>query len=175
MDKARLMPILLVIAIGIILGGLILTLDKPTGTETKMEDTHKSTENQLATGPKGGKLFTDHDFSLELTIFETGVPPQFRVFLYEKDKLLPPTSAIVAITLTRLGAPAQLFKFTPEADYLLGDQIVEEPHSFDLAITATLNDKILRWSHSQVEGRVEISDDMLKSMGIELFLSLIHI
>ncbi|MBY0474091.1 MAG: efflux RND transporter periplasmic adaptor subunit [Nitrosomonas sp.] len=172
MDKVRLMPILLVIAIGIILGGLILTLDKPTGAEMKMEDTHaneKSTKNQPATGPKGGKLFTDHDFSLELTIFEKGVPPQFRVYLYNSDKLLSPTSAAVTVTLTRLGAPAQLFKFTPEADYLLGDQIVEEPHSFDLAITATLNGKILRWSHSQVEGRVEISDDMLKSMGIELF------
>ncbi|WP_295623327.1 efflux RND transporter periplasmic adaptor subunit [uncultured Nitrosomonas sp.] len=173
MDKARLRPILMVITIGIILAGLILTLDKPTGTtEVKIKDMHtdeKSTENQLATGPRGGKLFTDHDFSLELTIFETGVPPQFRIFLYERNKLLPPTSATVAITLTRLGTPAQLIQFTPEADYLLGNQIIEEPHSFDLAITAELNGKILRWSHSQVEGRVEISDDMLKSMGIELF------
>ncbi len=172
MDKARLIPILIVIAVGIVLGGLILTVDKPSGGSMKMGDIHaneESAEDQPAIGPRGGKLFTDHDFSLELTIFEKGVPPQFRVYLYKSDKLLSPTSATVNITLTRLGAPAQLIQFTPEANYLLGNQIIEEPHSFDLAITAALNDKILRWSHSQVEGRVEISDDMLKSMGIELF------
>lgn len=171
MDKARLKPILMVIAIGIILGGLILIMDKPSGVAVDMEGTHaneKSSENHLATGPRGGALFTDPDFNLELTIFEKGVPPQFRVYLYEKGKLLPPTSAAVAITLTRLGAPAQLFQFTPEGDYLLGDQIVEEPHSFDIVITAERNGKTLRWSHSQIEGRVEIRDDMLKSMGIEL-------
>ncbi|MER2514061.1 MAG: efflux RND transporter periplasmic adaptor subunit [Nitrosomonas ureae] len=171
MDKARLIAILSVITVGIILGGLILTVDKPSGGSMKMEDTHaneESIEDQIATGPRGGKLFTDHDFSVELTIFEKGVPPQFRVYLYEKGKLLPPTSAAVAITLTRLGAPAQLFRFTPEADYLLGDQIVEEPHSFDLAIAAEHGGKLMRWSHSQIEGRVEIPDEMLKSMGIEL-------
>ncbi len=161
----------MVIAIGVILGGLILIWDKPAGITVKMADTHaheKSAENQIATGPRGGHLFTDHDFSVELIIFEKGVPPQFRVYLYEKGKLLPPTSAAVAITLTRLGAPAQLFRFTPEADYLLGDQIVEEPHSFDLAIAAEHTGKFMRWSHSQIEGRVEIPDEMLNSMGIEL-------
>ncbi|MBY0498651.1 MAG: efflux RND transporter periplasmic adaptor subunit [Nitrosomonas sp.] len=171
MDKARLIAILSVITVGIVLGGLILTVDKPSGVSVKMGDTHaseESTEDQIVTGPRGGKLFTDHDFSVELTIFEKGVPPQFRVYLYEKGKLLPPTSAVVAITLTRLGAPAQLFRFTPEADYLLGDQIVEEPHSFDLAIAAEHGGKLMRWSHSQTEGRVEIPDEMLKSMGIEL-------
>ncbi len=171
MDKARLIPILIVIAVGIVLGGLILTVDKPSGGSMKMEDIHadeESAEDQPAIGPRGGKLFTDHDFSVELTIFEKGVPPQFRIYLYKKGKLLPPTSAAVTITLTRLNAPAQLFQFTPEADYLTEDQIVEEPHSFDLAIAAEHEGKLMRWSHSQIEGRVEIRDEMLKSMGIEL-------
>ncbi|HLP82470.1 MAG TPA: efflux RND transporter periplasmic adaptor subunit, partial [Nitrosomonas sp.] len=139
----------------------------PEGAESDAVH-EKLTDNQVNNGPRGGKLFTDKDFSLELTIFEKGVPPQFRIFLYEKGTLLPPTAAKAAVTLSRLGAPAQLFKFTPEADYLLGDHVVEEPHSFDIAVAAEHNGKIMRWSHSQVEGRVEIADDMLKSMGIEL-------
>lgn len=174
MNKARWMPILIVIAIGIVLGGLILTLDKPATVIVEAEGIHaseKSAEGQSEIGPRGGKLFTDNDFSVELTIFEKGVPPQFRIFLYEKGKLLPPAAANVAITLSRLGAPAQLFKFTPEADYLLGDHIVEEPHSFDLAIVAERNGKIMRWSYSQIEGRVKIADEMLKSMGIELLIA----
>jgi len=170
MNKTRLMPIIVVIAIGIVLGGLILTLDKPAvvTADAGAHADEKSAENQPGTGPRGGKLFADDDFSVELTIFEKGVPPQFRVYLYEKGKLLPPTAATVAITLSRLGAPARLFKFTPEADYLLGNQVVEEPHSFDIAIAAERNGKLMRWSYSQVEGRVEIPGAMLKSMGIEV-------
>jgi cobalt-zinc-cadmium efflux system membrane fusion protein len=165
------MPILIVIAIGIVLGGLILTLDKPSTVTVDADDAHggeKPAGNQPDTGPRGGRLFTDNDFSVELIIFEKGVPPQFRIYLYEKGKLLPPAAATIAITLSRLGTPAQLFQFTPEADYLLGDQIVEEPHSFDIAIAAERNGKLMRWSHSQIEGRVEIPDEMLKSMGIML-------
>jgi cobalt-zinc-cadmium efflux system membrane fusion protein len=171
MNKARWMPILIVIAIGIVLGGLILTLDKPATVTAETEGAHaneKPAEGQPGTGPRGGKLFTDNDFSVELTIFEKGVPPQFRIFLYEKGKLLPPAAANVAITLSRLGAAAQLFKFTPEADYLLGDHVVDEPHSFDIAIAAERNGKVMHWSYSQIEGRVEIADEMLKSMGVEL-------
>ena len=171
MNKARWMPILIVIAIGIVVGGLILTLDKPSAVTEEAVSTstyEKSGENQPGIGPRGGKLFTDSDFSVELTIFEKGVPPQFRIYLYEKGRLLPPTAANVAITLSRLGVPAQLFKFAPEADYLLGGQVVEEPHSFDIAIAAERNGKVMRWSYSQIEGRVEIPDEMLKSMGVAL-------
>ncbi len=171
MNKTRWIPILIVIAIGIVFSGLILTLDKPslvTAEAVSEGANDQSADHHPKTGPRGGKLFTDNDFSVELTIFEKGVPPQFRVYLYAKGKLLPPTAATIAITLSRLGAPAQLFKFTPEADYLLGNQIVEEPHSFDLAIAAERNGKIMRWSYHQVEGRVEIPDEMLKSMGIEV-------
>jgi cobalt-zinc-cadmium efflux system membrane fusion protein len=171
MNKARWMPILIVIAIGIVAGGLILTLDKPStvpADAVNANTNEKLAENQPGIGPRGGKLFTDNDFGVELTIFEKGVPPQFRIYLYEKGKMLPPTAANLAITLSRLGAPAQLFKFTPEADYLLGDQVVEEPHSFDIAIAAERNGKVMRWSDSQIEGRVEIPDAMLKSMGVVL-------
>ena len=169
MDKTRWMPVAIVIAIGVVLGGLILVLDKPNVDATAVSDDHHgSFEATEKIGPRGGHIFTDDDFSLELTMFEKGTPPQFRIYLYQKGKLLPPSAATVTISLSRLGAPAQLIHFTPQADYLLGDQIIEEPHSFELAIVAEYQGKTSRWSHSQIEGRVEIPDAMLKSMGIEL-------
>lgn len=168
MNKARLMPIFVVIAVGIVLAGLILILDKPSVSPTDTGNAGNVSDTQLRTGPKGGKLFTDADFSVEVTIFERGVPPQFRVYLYEKGKLLQPAAANVAVTLSRLGKLPQLFKFTPEAGYLLGNQVVEEPHSFDVAIAAERNGKVMHWNYSQVEGRVEMPDDMLKSVGIEV-------
>ena len=184
MSKRQMILIAVVIAIGAVLGGLILTWDKgdkaaspdvasenhATGqtSATLEENAGHQREQQPSKGPKGGKLFIKDGFGVEVTIFEQGVPPQLRLYLYENGKPLPPTAAKVTITLSRLGALAQVFNFKPEADYLIGDQIVEEPHSFDMAIAAEYNGKTFRWGYSQVEARVEMPDDMLKSVGIEL-------
>src|SRR5688500_7439171 len=153
-NRKQLIPIMAVIAIGIVLGGLILTLDKtpqstPAGPEAGPEDEalvardkpevsgvsgvrRDDAENQYRKGPKGGKLFATDGFGLEVTIFETGVPPQFRLYPYENGKPVPPSAVEVTLTLSRLGAPAEVYQFKPEADYLIGDQIVGEPHSFDV-------------------------------------------
>lgn len=182
MNKRQTILIVVVIAIGIVLGGLILTWDKAAVPETahgshdKTDSSHaphddhddhddhdeanpsshahkysgtgdapatnKNTERGPGKGPKGGKLFATDGFGVEITIFEKGVPPQLRLYLYENGKPLPPAAAKVTVTLSRLGAPAQIFNFKPEADYLLGDQIVEEPHSFDMAIAAERSGKL---------------------------------
>lgn len=183
MEKSQLTKIVIVIAIGVVLGGLILVWGKgtaptsPGATRETPQAKDKATvkednpQSEFRTGPKGGKLFTTDSFSVEVTIFEKGVPPQFRLYLYENGKPLPPAAAKVAVTLSRLGAPVQLFKFTPEADYLLGDQVVEEPHSFEVAIVAKRNGKTVRWGYSQVEARVEMPDEMLKSIGVEILIA----
>lgn len=171
MNKARLTPILMVITIGMILGGLILTLDKSPVNTTEQVNYDNNTPAELNPsniGPRGGNYFSDNDFGLELTIFEQDVPPQFHIYLYEKGKKLPPTAANVTITLSRLGAPVQLIHFSPEADYLLGDQIIDEPHSFELIITAERNGLVSRWKFSQVEARLEMTDEMLKTIGVEI-------
>ena len=110
MNKRQMRPVVIVIAIGAVLAGLILTLDK-TPSSTSGEATRETpetkdkpgvssnTEPQPVKGPKGGKLFSSEGFSVEVTIFETGVPPQFRLYLYENGKPLPPSSAHVILTV----------------------------------------------------------------------------
>ena len=179
MDKPQLIKIVIVIAIGVVVGGLILAWDKtvpPVTVDASTDATSitsaakntNNTQSKPNEGPQGGKLFTTDGFGVEVTIFEKGVPPQFRLYLYENGKPLSPVAAKVTITLSRLGAPVQLFKFTPEADYLLGDQVVEEPHSFEVAIVAEWNGRTVRWGYSQVEARVEMPDEMLKGIGVEI-------
>lgn len=189
MNKKQIIPIAIVIAIGVILGGFILSSDEPgTAHENHErprephhpdEHGHHDHEEDAATpggndehaprrGPKGGKLFTEHGFGVEVTIFEKGAPPELRLYLYKDARPLPPSAASVTVTLSRLGAPAQVFNFKPQADYLLGDQIVEEPHSFDMAIAAEHSGKTYRWGYSQVEARVAMQDELLESAGIEL-------
>jgi cobalt-zinc-cadmium efflux system membrane fusion protein len=177
MSKTQLSPIIIVILIGVILGGLILSWDKDM-SPTIDNDTIKTlmtksipegeTLSVPGKGPKGGKLFAAEDLSVEVTIYEKGTQPQFRLYLYENNKLLSPSKAKVSITLTRLGAPAQLFGFTPESNYLIGDQVVEEPHSFEMAITAERNGKTIYWNYDQIEGRIKMPDATLKSNGIEI-------
>ncbi len=180
MNKTQLRPIIIVITIGVALGGLILAWDKnpsPTVVDTITEattfkGTPKKREGKVQSYPSkgsmGGKLFTTDGFGVEVTIYEKGTQPQFRLYLYENDKLISPAEAKVSITLTRIGAPAQLFRFAPEGNYLIGDQVVEEPHSFEIEITAERNNKTIYWNYDQIEGRVEMLDTTLKSNGIEI-------
>ncbi len=171
MSKTNLKPIILVIIVGIILGGLILNLEKASFSE-EAEHTASGTDidddMEEETGPKGGKIFTTDNFSVEVTIFEKGVEPQFRLYLYEDGKPIPPADTKVAITLSRLGRPAQLFSFSPAGDYLLGNQVVEEPHSFDAAIAAEWRGKVFHWGYSQIEARIEMTEDTLASTGIKI-------
>jgi cobalt-zinc-cadmium efflux system membrane fusion protein len=37
-------------------------------------------------GPHNGRLLEHEGFALEIAILESGVPPEFRVYLYEDDK-----------------------------------------------------------------------------------------
>lgn len=169
--KQKLIPIVIVIVVGLVLGALILTQKSsvmtPDSHGAAAEGTAKAAGSPVK-GPKGGKLFSTDGFGLEVTIFETGVEPQFRLYLYQDGKPLAPTAAGVALTLSRLGAAPQAFNFKPEAGYLLGDQVVDEPHSFDVAVAAAYKGKTYRWGYSQVEARVEMPDAVLQSTGVEI-------
>lgn len=119
-------------------------------------------------GPKGGRLFGTGDFKAEVTIYERGVPPQFRVYLYEKGKPLPPTSGKVRIDLHRFGNRLDKFAFSPEGDYLVGNHVVEEPHSFDAVVSAEYGGKREEWKYSQREGRVQLSEDAVRTSAIQV-------
>ncbi len=177
LKRKQSIAILIVVTVGIVISGLILTQDKtvnPASEHGRVKAEHASNamnaeaKQVLDKGPRGGKLFTTDGFGAEVTIFEQGVPPQFRLYLYQNGEPLPPTVANVTLTLSRLGRQPQVFQFSPEASYLLGDQEVEEPHSFDVAIAAERSGKTFRWRYSQVEARVAMPDAVLKSTGVEI-------
>lgn len=119
-------------------------------------------------GAHGGKLFSKEGFGLELTIFETGVEPEFRVYLYRDGKPLAPTTAKVNMVLERLGQQPELFTFATEKDYLLGSSVVAEPHSFNGTIKASLGAQTYEFKFEQIEGRVQISDEQLQRNGVEI-------
>ena len=67
--------------------------------------------------------------AVEITIFETGVPPQFRVYPYVEGRPVEPSEIDLTIELERLGGIVDRFTFKSGSDYLVGDGVVVEPHS----------------------------------------------
>jgi len=167
MNKKTLIILSSLIIIGIVLAGLILTLKVSTVTD---EEQDKSAEHNevFPRGPHRGRLLSKDDFALEVTIYETGVPPQFRVYAYRNDKPVSPEQVQLDITLHRFGGRIEQIRFKPEADYLLGDAVIEEPHSFDVNINAGFDRKIFPFTYSQVEGRIQLNAASLQSAGITI-------
>jgi cobalt-zinc-cadmium efflux system membrane fusion protein len=121
---------------------------------------------KMEKGPHGGRLLREGDFAAEITIFERGVPPQFRVYFYEQKKLVEPALGKLTIELNRLGGRADVIQFKPEGNYLVGDQTVYEPHSFDVKVTAEHGGKTHRWQYESPEARVELSPEAVKTSGV---------
>lgn len=119
-------------------------------------------------GPHRGRMLRDGDFAVEMTIFEDGVPPEFHVYAYEKDKPLPPSEVRLAVELTRLGPKIDSFAFTPREDFLVGDGVVREPHSFDVKVTATRAGKTSTWSYQSYEGRTTIAAEQAEAAGVQV-------
>ncbi|MFY9286934.1 MAG: efflux RND transporter periplasmic adaptor subunit [Alphaproteobacteria bacterium] len=118
-------------------------------------------------GPHQGRLLKKDDFSVEITIFEDGVPPQFRVFAYEDDKPLDPSKVQLTIELTRLDGEVNTFSFIPKDGALLGSTTVEEPHSFDVKVKAVYDDETYEWAFDSHEGRTIITDEAAKISGLQ--------
>jgi membrane fusion protein, heavy metal efflux system len=118
-------------------------------------------------GPHGGRLLESGEFSLEITFYEQGVPPELRVYAFEHNKLVDPEQVELMVTLVRLDGEQNLIDFAAEADYLVGDTIVDEPHSFEVVVEAEYQGQSYHWHYDNFEGRSEISDRLIKLSGLE--------
>jgi cobalt-zinc-cadmium efflux system membrane fusion protein len=123
-------------------------------------------EEEFERGPHGGRLLEDGDFSLELTIFEDGVPPEFRAFIYQGGEPLDPAGVALEVTLARLGGRSDRIAFTQRGEYLLGDGEVAEPHSFDVEVVARASGEEHRFAYSTFENRVTLMLEQVKAAGI---------
>lgn len=127
----------------------------------------EAAETEAPEGPHGGKLLTDGKLGMEITIFETGQEPQFRVYPYLDGKPLDPAKVQLQMVLRRLGGKVDRFAFRPQGDFLAGQGVVTEPHSFDVEVIAVVGGKRSRWAYKAYEGRTTITPEAEKQGGIE--------
>ncbi len=122
-------------------------------------------------GPHRGRLLTDGDFVLELSIFETGVPPEFRVWVTEQGQPVKPDDVDLTVKLTRLGDRVDTIGFKTQDDFLRGDTVIYEPHSFVVSIEAVYNGKTHSWQYDNFEGRTKISAEVAEAFGLETLVA----
>lgn len=136
------------------------------GTETQGESAVPTGEYER--GPHGGRMLREGNFAIEITIFETNVPPQYRLYPYVDGKPVPPSRVQPTVRLKRLDGEVNDFTFKPENDYLTGSGEVTEPHSFDVEVTALHAGKAHRWAYASYEGRTTIPAAAAGASGVEV-------
>lgn len=119
-------------------------------------------------GPHGGRFFGDPDFECEVQIYEPdGVTPEFHVYFYKDGQPYEPDDVKVEIKLERINR-TDVIHFTKEADYLIGDGDVVEPHSFHAFVKVVHDGKTYDWTFDSIEGRAEMPDEILARAGVEM-------
>ncbi len=190
LTKKQSLSIAAIVILGVLLGALILTMEKAKPADEHGHGGHADThadaghgddkhghghdehegheDEHQAKGPHGGKLFTEEDFGLEVLLAEEGGEPRFHVYLFNKDKPLPPNSATVSVTLTRPDGEQQEITFKPEKDYLKSTAPVAEPHIFEATIAAQTANEPFLFSFAEQEGKVELSAAQVKAAGVTI-------
>lgn len=147
---------------------LALPLAACGGTSEKAEtEKEAAAAGDYERGPHNGRMLRKGDFALEITVFEDGVPPEYRLYAYRDGKPLAPSEVKANITISRLDSEVTKFNFRPEQDYLRGDAVLVEPHSFDVVASATEGGRKHVWKFPSYEGRTTINSEAAKAAGIE--------
>ena len=117
-------------------------------------------------GPHNGRMLRDGAFAIEVTVFEDGVPPEYRLYAYRDGKPLDPRGVNAQVMIARLDGEKTTFAFNPQEDYLRANGVLVEPHSFDVVVTAREGGRNHRGAFPSYEGRTSITDAAARAAGI---------
>ena len=134
----------------------------------KNEAEASATAGEYERGPHNGRMLRDGSFAIELTVFEDGVPPEFRLYAYRDNKPVAPGEVAATVVLGRLDGEINRFAFVAEEDYLRGQGTVIEPHSFDVQVTAREGGRQHQWKYPSYEGRTTIEAASGRAAGIKI-------
>jgi nickel/cobalt exporter len=105
-------------------------------------------------GEHGGMMVdTGHGF-VEISVFETNVPPRFRLYFYgsHKAKVNIPLNQTVTLETIRSDKSRQSFSFVQQQDHLEATEHLPEPHEFQAVLELKHGDHGHTYNISFVEG-----------------------
>ncbi len=94
------------------------------------------------------------------------MPPEFHAWATSGGAPIAPRDVALTVELVRLGGETDRIEFTPQDEYLRGNQVVHEPHSFDVTIVARHAGREHRFAYESYEGRTTIAADVARAAGI---------
>ncbi|MGV8837591.1 HlyD family efflux transporter periplasmic adaptor subunit [Cellvibrio sp.] len=149
------------------IASLVLAACSDDGSELLAADGHGA-ESAVAVekGANNGRMLHDKNVSVELAIFETGVPPEFRAWVFVDGKPIAPKDVHLQVRLVRLGDKTDVINFAAQGNFLRGDSVIYEPHSFIVHITATVNGTKHHWKYDSLEGRTRIEPAVATALEI---------
>src|SRR3989442_10340878 len=102
-----------------------------THAHSHHHDDHEH-EHEHAHGAHGGPLVNTSLGQVELSVFETNVPPRFRLYFRDVNSkpIAPPAANTVALVTIRPEKNRQSFKFKRQGDCLEATTELPEPHEF---------------------------------------------
>jgi nickel/cobalt transporter (NicO) family protein len=98
---------------------------------------HQPVDEHQQRGAHGGPMLaTGANEQTEISVFETNVPPRFRLFFHDKDgqPMMPPTGQIISLETSRPDGSTQVFEFISQGDYLESASNIPEPHEFNVGL-----------------------------------------
>ena len=109
-------------------------------TRREQREVAAHTPDESGHGPHGGTLIDTGDGWLEISVFETGVPPRFRLYFFTgtRDPRPVPGDGFTLET-TRPDGVKQVFGFQQLRDFLEATETLPEPHEFAVKLTLARN------------------------------------
>jgi len=148
---------------------MLLTICNLAVSSENLDNEHATEEPEK--GPHRGRLLKNDGFIVELSVFETGVPPEFRVWVTDQGQAVKPSEVTLNIKLTRLGGVEDNVNFRVQSDFLRGDMEIVEPHSFVVTVNAQYQGQTHQWQYDNFEGRTAIEPKVAKALEIDTSLA----
>ncbi len=119
------------LATGVVVIGLACWMLYRTSQTQKEAHSHEHGD-----GTHGGMMVDTGHGWVEISVFETNVPPRFRLYFYDVKKLLTnvPSHQTVTLETIRPDKTWQRFNFTLKENYLEAAEHLPEPHEFQAVL-----------------------------------------
>src|SRR5665213_2699939 len=84
----------------------------------------------------GGTVLATNGGFVEVSIFEAGIPPQFRLYFYDRlnRPIAPRPGQCVWLETIRPDSEGQVFEFVEEGSFLKSTSDIPEPHEFTVNV-----------------------------------------
>lgn len=128
------------IASGAVIIGIAVWMIVRTRREQRAATAHH--HGTAGEGAHGGVLINTGHGLAEISVFETGVPPRFRLYFYDRtqrpEKLFSAEEVTIETVLP--DGSRQTFRFAEKDDFLESTSEIPEPHEFKVILTLSHGD-----------------------------------